>query len=176
MTLEIEPEDVWTLRIKTDAHISLKELGPALTCIDRVLAIDPNNYLFLEKKGKILLSLGFFSDAAAALKQAINGGRTSADLYTQYGDALRGQIYPRYGLISHQDLQNIRDLKWRVNNVFLDIWPFPDLTPEKIQILGEAMDWYDRSATLTIEGAPLWNRKGIVASILRDFDSGSGLF
>jgi tetratricopeptide (TPR) repeat protein len=43
-------------------------------------------------------------------------------------------------------------------------------------MLGEAMKWYDRSATQTIEGASLWNRKGIVASILRDFHHASSNF
>ncbi|PKL60038.1 MAG: hypothetical protein CVV33_04745, partial [Methanomicrobiales archaeon HGW-Methanomicrobiales-4] len=176
MILEIEPGDIWTLRMKTDAQISLKKFGPALLCIDRILEIDPNNYLFFDKKAKIFLSLGFFSEASGALKHAIEGGRRSTDLYTQYGDALKGQVGSRYGTISDQDREDPRSLRWRVSTIYLDIWSSPDLTPDHIQILTEAMDWYERSATLTIEGASLWNRKGIVAGIRGDFDQARLLF
>ncbi|MFH0967393.1 MAG: hypothetical protein V1862_06900, partial [Methanobacteriota archaeon] len=170
MILEAEPRDIWTLRMKADAHISLKEFGPALIFINRILAIEPNNYLFFEKKGKILLSLGFFSEAVAALKQAIDGGRISADLCTQYGDALRGQMCIRYGSVLDQDLQSLRSLRWRISSIYLDIWSISDISQNYIQNLSEAMNWYNRSATLAIEGASIWNRKGIIASKLHDFD------
>jgi tetratricopeptide (TPR) repeat protein/serine/threonine protein kinase len=176
MALGIEPEDIWTLRVKADAHISLKEFSPALRCIDRILAIEPDNCLYLEKKGKILLSLGFFSDAVVPLRQAIDLGRISADLYVQYGDALRGQLFARYGSVAGQNLQNAGSLHWRVSSLYLDIWQPPLPTPEGILVLGEVMDWYDRSAARTPDQASLWNRKGIVASMLHDFEGAEMFF
>ncbi len=174
--LQREPDDVWALRIKADAHIALREFSRALVCIDRIVTLEPRNSLLLEKQGKILLMLGFFRDAAAALRQAIDHGRTSADLFIKYGDALRAQVFSRYGSISDLDLGLDPPLRWRVSTLFLDIWEQAEPGVEEISILGEAKEWYDRSSALMIEGAPLWNRKGIIASHLRDFDGANSYF
>jgi tetratricopeptide (TPR) repeat protein len=175
--LKTEPKDVWTLRIKGDAHLSLKEYLPALTCINQVLEIEPQNILMHEKKGKIFLLLGFFQDAATSFKAAIDRGRRSAEIFAQYGDAIRHGGFSRYGsatdCVSQPGNQNA---KWRASQLYLDIWDTHDITPKEIEALAQATDWYDRSLAEGGEESLIWNRKGIVATLLGDFGEAKILF
>lgn len=173
--LQREPEDLWALRIKADAHIALREFARALICIDRILSLDSRYSLLFEKKGKILLMFGFFGDAAEAFRQAIDHGRISADLFIKYGDALRAQVHSRYGSAGDLDLESNPPLQWRVSTLYLDIWDSSDPGTD-LSLLGQAQEWYERSSVLMIEGAPLWNRKGIIATYLRDFDRANSYF
>ena len=170
-TLEAEPGDMWTLRIKADAHISLKEYSPALACIDRVIEKEPQNHLMSEKKGKILLSLGFSSESVPYLKQAIQGGRVSADLCLLYGDAIRTMGNTRYGnLPKSMENPDPKLMRWRVNHQYADLWQYAGNPPSDISRLIEAMDWYDQALAIGGDEAAIWNRKGIVYGILKDFD------
>lgn len=176
MTLQIQTTDLWSLRIKIDAQISLNAYGPALACIDILLTQDPENYQFIEKKGKILLSLGFYSAAVEALKQAIDGGRFSADLFVQYGDALRQKQNDRYG--NFQQIPNIADknLQWRVTHLYGDLWKKSGITQEEITTLMKASEWYDKSLPLGSDDGVIRNRKGIIACMLGDYDQAESLF
>lgn len=177
LALVADPGDIWTLRIKADAHISLKDYLPALASINQVLEKEPGNIQMLEKKGKIFLLLGFFADAAASLKAAIDRGNVSADIYAQYADALRHGGQSRYG--SAQDITNRpgnQVLKWRTNQLYLDIWSVSERTPRHIEALIEAIEWYDKSLVEGGEESFIWNRKGIITSLLGDYDQAEVLF
>ncbi len=168
--LEIEPGDLWTIRIKADAHIAVKEYGPALRCIREVLNKDPDNLLLWEKQGKILISLGFFELAGESLKKAVKGGRSSADLFIQYGDALRLSQDLRYG--SPKDPGEIlgSPLKWRTSPLFLDLWEPVEISASYVEQLTNASEWYDRALSLGADEAAIRNRKGIIAALIGNSD------
>lgn len=169
-TLESEPGDTWTLRIKADAHIALREYAPALACIDQVLGLDPKNHLMAEKKGKILLSLGFCQEAATFLLQAADGGRISADLCLLCGDAIRNLEYTRYGTRPRGESPGEQGLyRWRVNHQYADLWAVHELNSDTISRLTKALGWYDQALTRGADEAAVKNRKSIVFSILKDF-------
>jgi serine/threonine protein kinase/predicted Zn-dependent protease len=168
-TLEAEPSDIWTLRIKADAYISLKEYGQALRCIDTILLIEQDNFLFSEKKGKILLNLGFSKEAVIYLKHAIDGGRVSAELFAAYADALRIQISSRYGAKPILQEGEIPHLTYRVSHSYLTLWQKEDLNPDEISLLHEAVQWYDRSIAQGGDIRYISNRKGIVATLCGDY-------
>jgi tetratricopeptide (TPR) repeat protein len=174
--LESEPEDIWALRVKVDAHISLKEYAPALICIDQILGNEPENSLMLEKKGKILLSLGFSAESVSYLKHAIERGRMSADLCILYGDAIRTQGNTRYGFLPPAlERKDSGMLMWRVNHQYADLWYMVDVSPSAISSLAQTMEWYDQAITIGGDEAAIWNRKGIVVAMLRDFNQARGL-
>lgn len=176
-TLEEEPGDIWTLRIKADAHISLKEFAPALWCLDQVLATEPGNLTVMEKKGKILNSLGFSDQAAAMFGQVAEGGRLSAELCLQLGDAIRTMEMSRYGRYTPPGRDpDPQDLRWRVSHQYGSIWDFPQPDPDLIRRLTRSMDWYDQARSQGAEDAIIQNRRGIVLTILRNYEEAIPLF
>ena len=174
--LELGPGDLWTIRIKADAHIAAKEFGPALRCIREILEKDPDNLLVWEKQGKILLSLGFFALSGESLKRAAAGGRRSADLCIQYGDALRLAEDLRYG--SPKDAGEItgNPLKWRTSPLYLDLWEPEDISAGQVERLMKASEWYDRALSLGADDSSIKNRKGIIAALLGDYDGARAAF
>jgi len=174
--LELEPDDLWTIRIKADAHLAAKEFGPALRCIRELLEKDPDNLLMWEKQGKILQSLGFFALAGESLKRAAAGGRRSADLCIQYGDALKLAEDLRYG--SPKDTGEIigNPLKWRTSPLYLDLWEPIDTSTNQVERLMKASEWYDCALSLGADVSSIRNRKGIIAALLGDYDSARTAF
>ncbi|MDD1728325.1 MAG: tetratricopeptide repeat protein [Methanospirillum sp.] len=169
-TLQQDPNDEWTIRIKADAYLSLKEFGNALGSISQILDKNPENYQFWEKLGKILLSLGFYSLSEDAFKTAIDGGRKSSELCIQYGDTLRLKGEDRYGRISsYHEIAN-HPLPWRVSQLFLNIWDSRVLTPDLIKKIQEASAWYDQSILLGGDETVIANRKGIIACVQGEYE------
>ena len=42
--LEINPDDVETLTLKTNAHLSLEQKDQAIDCCKKIIKLEPNNY------------------------------------------------------------------------------------------------------------------------------------
>jgi len=42
--LEIDPNDIETLTLKTNAHLSLQQKDEAIECCKKIIALDPKNY------------------------------------------------------------------------------------------------------------------------------------
>ena len=43
-TLKINPDDIETLILKTNAHLSLQQKNEAIDCCKKIIQLDPNNY------------------------------------------------------------------------------------------------------------------------------------
>lgn len=174
--LESDPDDEWTIKIMADAHLAIQEFGPALRLINKILAKDPLNVLFLEKQGKILLSLGYFEFALESFTKAVKGGRNTIELCIQYGDALRRKDDERYG--SLKDVHEIagHSLKWKVSPLYLDIWETDRRIPGQRERYEEAVKWYQQALSLGAEESVIVNRKGIIAVLLGKYEEAIAFF
>lgn len=168
-SLEYDPDDLWTLRIKADAHISLKEYRQALVTINQVLRLDPGNHQVREKEGAIFLILGWYQDAETSLRGAIEGGRISADLFLKYADVLRQGNQTRYGSFTRMNLEEGRSLNWRCTRLYLDIWDMPEHSAQRVERLMTAGQWYEKAQAQGADAAHIANREGIIATLLGDY-------
>ncbi|HWQ66852.1 MAG TPA: tetratricopeptide repeat protein [Methanospirillum sp.] len=168
-SLQEEPQDLWTLKAAADIQISIREEFPALISMEKILRIEPDNLTYLEKRGGIFLSMGFFAEAASDLRRVIESGTMTAELYSRCGDAVRMRNLHIYGAEHFlRDIPAQGRAEWSVNLQYLDI-KLVELNQVMIQTLEEAMDLYSKALAGRDNYPDAWNGKGIVACVLKNY-------
>ena len=170
LSLEKNPDDIWSLKAAIDTLVSLRQYYPALRYIDRLLSVHPEYSEYHLKKGKIYLSMGFFSLASSSLRQAAESGLSSPELFTMIGDAIRLRSVIWYGAERFlSDPPKTGSPLWQVNTRFIDLWNSPEPDKETISRMMESVSWYEKSLSIRNDYADAWNGKGIVSCILQDY-------
>ena len=88
-------EDTDLLWGSADAFARLGETATALRLLDVLLLREPNESVFLRRKGQILLGAGHREEALRVLQQAVHGSERDPQAYFEIAEALRAQgAYP----------------------------------------------------------------------------------
>ncbi len=85
----LEDPDLFWGAVEVLAHLNRE--ARALQLVDLLLQRDPENALFLRKKGQLLLTSGKKTEALKVLQQAVHGAHGDPHVYFEVAEALRSQ-------------------------------------------------------------------------------------